>query len=164
MPCPLISSTDADALRLLVSCGEAFPIATRCGITQGPPAYAMPAGPGSVPAGSGGDDRSPVYSDTPAGLAGHVPDLGHAALPALAYRGRALAAADPAPAEPRYLRGPCPGERHAVHDVGGSGPFLPSLSVLSASHELNVRTYVHLDDVPGGWRSSALLMMTGWGL
>jgi uncharacterized protein YqjF (DUF2071 family) len=29
--------------------------------------------------------------------------------------------------------------------------FLPSLPVLSASHELNVRTYVHLDGVPGVW-------------
>jgi uncharacterized protein YqjF (DUF2071 family) len=29
--------------------------------------------------------------------------------------------------------------------------FLPSLPVLSESHELNVRTYVHLDGVPGVW-------------
>ena len=31
--------------------------------------------------------------------------------------------------------------------------FLPSLPVLSASHELNVRTYVHLDGVPGAGSS-----------
>lgn len=29
--------------------------------------------------------------------------------------------------------------------------FLPPLPVLSKSHELNVRTYVHLDGVPGVW-------------
>src|SRR5215208_5879963 len=29
--------------------------------------------------------------------------------------------------------------------------FLPSLPYLSESHELNVRTYVHLDGVPGIW-------------
>jgi uncharacterized protein YqjF (DUF2071 family) len=29
--------------------------------------------------------------------------------------------------------------------------FLPALPSLSASHELNVRTYVHLDGVPGVW-------------
>jgi uncharacterized protein len=29
--------------------------------------------------------------------------------------------------------------------------FLPSLRVLSASHELSMRTYVHLDGVPGVW-------------
>ena len=29
--------------------------------------------------------------------------------------------------------------------------FLPALPVLSRSHELNVRTYVHLDGVPGVW-------------
>jgi len=29
--------------------------------------------------------------------------------------------------------------------------FLPSLPFLSESHELNVRTYVHLDGVPGIW-------------
>jgi uncharacterized protein YqjF (DUF2071 family) len=29
--------------------------------------------------------------------------------------------------------------------------FLPSLPMLSTSHELNVRTYVHLDGVPGVW-------------
>ena len=29
--------------------------------------------------------------------------------------------------------------------------FLPSLPVLSNSHELNVRTYVHLDGIPGIW-------------
>jgi uncharacterized protein YqjF (DUF2071 family) len=29
--------------------------------------------------------------------------------------------------------------------------FLPQLPVLSSSHELNVRTYVHLDGVPGIW-------------
>jgi uncharacterized protein len=29
--------------------------------------------------------------------------------------------------------------------------FLPPLPVLSTSHELNVRTYVHLDGVPGVW-------------
>ena len=37
---------------------------------------------------------------------------------------------------------------------GGEGirpAFLPSLPVLSASHELNVRTYVHLEGVPGVW-------------
>jgi uncharacterized protein len=32
--------------------------------------------------------------------------------------------------------------------------FLPLLPVLSASHEFNVRTYVHLDGVPGVWFSS----------
>jgi uncharacterized protein len=30
-------------------------------------------------------------------------------------------------------------------------PFLPAIPWLSASHELNVRTYVHLDGVPGVW-------------
>ena len=30
-------------------------------------------------------------------------------------------------------------------------PFLPALPLLSASHELNVRTYVHRDGVPGIW-------------
>jgi uncharacterized protein YqjF (DUF2071 family) len=30
-------------------------------------------------------------------------------------------------------------------------PFFPSLPLVSASHELNVRTYVHLDGVPGIW-------------
>jgi hypothetical protein len=54
MPRLLISSTEVDVLRLWAGCGEAFPIATRCGITPGPPAYDMPAGPGSVPAGLGG--------------------------------------------------------------------------------------------------------------
>jgi len=29
--------------------------------------------------------------------------------------------------------------------------LLPSLPVLSQSHELNVRTYVHMEDVPGVW-------------
>src|SRR5690606_30854501 len=29
--------------------------------------------------------------------------------------------------------------------------FLPALPLLSTSHELNVRTYVHLDGVPGVW-------------
>ena len=29
--------------------------------------------------------------------------------------------------------------------------FLPSIPILSESHELNVRTYVHLDSVPGIW-------------
>ena len=29
--------------------------------------------------------------------------------------------------------------------------FLPPLPVVSQSHELNVRTYVHLDGVPGVW-------------
>jgi hypothetical protein len=48
MPCPLIASTDGDVLRLLAGCDEAFPIATRWGITRGPPAYAVPAGPGGA--------------------------------------------------------------------------------------------------------------------
>lgn len=30
-------------------------------------------------------------------------------------------------------------------------PFLPGLPILGRSHELNVRTYVHLDGVPGVW-------------
>ena len=29
--------------------------------------------------------------------------------------------------------------------------FLPPVPFLSESHELNVRTYVHLDGVPGVW-------------
>lgn len=29
--------------------------------------------------------------------------------------------------------------------------FLPSIPILSSTHELNVRTYVHLDGVPGVW-------------
>ena len=36
--------------------------------------------------------------------------------------------------------------------MGGVRPvFAPSLPLLSESHELNVRTYVHLDGVPGVW-------------
>src|SRR5919197_4606956 len=73
----------------------------------------------------GCDDRSPVHADTPAGLASHVPDLGYAALPALAHAGGALAAADRPPAEPRHLRGPRLGERHTVHDVGDSTGLPP---------------------------------------
>jgi len=34
---------------------------------------------------------------------------------------------------------------------GVSPAFLPPIPVLSESHELNVRTYVHLDGVPGIW-------------
>jgi uncharacterized protein len=30
-------------------------------------------------------------------------------------------------------------------------PYLPAVPVISASHELNVRTYVHRDGVPGVW-------------
>lgn len=34
---------------------------------------------------------------------------------------------------------------------GMAPPFLPDIPFLSASHELNVRTYVHRDGVPGVW-------------
>src|SRR4029450_3206517 len=71
--------------------------------------------------GVGGcDDRPPADPDTPAGLAGHVPALGYAAVSVWAHHGGAVAAADPLPAEPRDLRGPGLGQRHAVHDVGDS--------------------------------------------
>src|SRR5687768_1788914 len=96
-----------------------FPSPTPCGITPGPPAYSVPAEPGAALAGSGGcDDQSPVDPDPPAGMAGHVPDLGQAAVSALAHRRGAPAAADCPPAQRRHLRGPCLGQRHAVHDVG----------------------------------------------
>jgi len=36
-------------------------------------------------------------------------------------------------------------------DVRAFPPLLPALPGLSAMHELNVRTYVHLDGVPGVW-------------
>jgi uncharacterized protein YqjF (DUF2071 family) len=36
-----------------------------------------------------------------------------------------------------------------IHDM--RPPLLPALPVVSSSHELNVRTYVHLDGVPGVW-------------
>src|SRR5258708_35791008 len=36
-------------------------------------------------------------------------------------------------------------------DIRALPPFLPPLPGLSAMHELNVRTYVHLDRVPGVW-------------
>ena len=102
--------------------------------------------------GVGGcDDRSPVHPDMPTGLAGHVPDLGQAAVSALAHRRGAPAAADRPPAQPRHLRGQCLGQRHAVHDVGDPTRPPPPLPVLSASHELNVRTYVHVGGVPGVW-------------
>ncbi len=36
-------------------------------------------------------------------------------------------------------------------DIRAFPPFLPSVPGLSAMHELNVRTYVHFDRVPGVW-------------
>jgi uncharacterized protein YqjF (DUF2071 family) len=36
-------------------------------------------------------------------------------------------------------------------DIRAFPPFLPAVPGLSAMHELNVRTYVHLDRVPGVW-------------
>ena len=48
---------------------------------------------------------------------------------------------------------------------GVRASFLPGLPGLSAAHELNVRTYVHLDGVPGVWFFSldinSLVMMLG---
>lgn len=36
-------------------------------------------------------------------------------------------------------------------DIRGLPPLLPAVPGLSSMHELNVRTYVHLDGVPGVW-------------
>ncbi len=36
-------------------------------------------------------------------------------------------------------------------DISAFPPFLPAVPGLSAMHELNVRTYVHIDRVPGVW-------------
>jgi uncharacterized protein YqjF (DUF2071 family) len=36
-------------------------------------------------------------------------------------------------------------------DIRAFPPFLPPVPGLSSMHELNVRTYVHLDNVPGVW-------------
>src|SRR5688572_8273229 len=36
-------------------------------------------------------------------------------------------------------------------DIRGLPPFLPPLPGLSSMHELNVRTYVHVNKVPGVW-------------
>jgi uncharacterized protein len=36
-------------------------------------------------------------------------------------------------------------------DVRALPPFLPAIPGLNSMHELNVRTYVYLDDVPGVW-------------
>src|SRR5688500_4091579 len=36
-------------------------------------------------------------------------------------------------------------------DIRAFPPFIPAVPVLSAMHELNVRTYVHYDGVPGVW-------------
>src|SRR5215510_9722322 len=36
-------------------------------------------------------------------------------------------------------------------DIRAFPPFMPALPVLNAMHELNVRTYVHYDRVPGVW-------------
>jgi uncharacterized protein YqjF (DUF2071 family) len=36
-------------------------------------------------------------------------------------------------------------------DVRGFPPYIPAIPGLSSMHELNVRTYVHLDGVPGVW-------------
>jgi len=36
-------------------------------------------------------------------------------------------------------------------DIRALPPFLPPVPGLSSAHELNVRTYVHLDSVPGVW-------------
>ncbi len=36
-------------------------------------------------------------------------------------------------------------------DVRGFPPFIPAIPGLSSMHELNVRTYVHLDGIPGVW-------------
>ena len=36
-------------------------------------------------------------------------------------------------------------------DIRGLPPFMPALPGLSDAHELNVRTYVHYDGVPGVW-------------
>ena len=36
-------------------------------------------------------------------------------------------------------------------DIRGLPPFMPAMPGLSAAHELNVRTYVHYQGVPGVW-------------
>src|ERR1044071_4103676 len=38
-----------------------------------------------------------------------------------------------------------------VWDIRAFPPYLPPVPGLSSMHELNVRTYVHLDGVPGVW-------------
>jgi uncharacterized protein YqjF (DUF2071 family) len=50
-------------------------------------------------------------------------------------------------------------------DIRAFPPFLPPVPGLSSMHELNVRTYVHLDNVPGVWffsldANSSLAVMT----
>jgi len=50
-------------------------------------------------------------------------------------------------------------------DVRAFPPFVPALPGLSSMHELNVRTYIHFDKVPGVWffsldASSSIAVMT----
>src|SRR5687768_14261677 len=50
-------------------------------------------------------------------------------------------------------------------DIRAFPPFLPPVPGLSSMHELNVRTYVHLDNVPGVWffsldATSSIAVMT----
>jgi len=62
---------------------------------------------------------------------------------------RASATADRLRAAPRHLRGPGLGERVAFTMWGLRPIFFPPLPVLSQSHELNVRTYVHVEVCQG---------------